>query len=184
MIADGPASPVATRQRRARSRRHSPRRWWRCARGAAPCGWRRSRSSRRGRPRAPAGCGRRAARRAGMGLACPRARAAAVERDAGPHQVEVIGAAPGRMPPELARLAGAGGSLARSSSKRCAALVHGMSGSSAQARWLITSVSVEGCQSSGAGGTAGRPPRRTCRAGSCRCRYARRGELRARARAQ
>ena len=45
------------------------------------------------------------------------------------------------MPPELDRLAGAGGSLARSTLKRsrCCTFM-GLSGSSAQARWLMTSV--------------------------------------------
>ena len=84
-------------------------------------------------------------RRKGIGAGA--ARLAAIERNAGAHEVVMIGR-PSRMPAELARLAGAFGNLARRASKifRCVSFF-GWSGSSAQARWLIISASSKAADS-------------------------------------
>ena len=129
---------------------------------------------RRGQRRAPAGSWRRAAPPSASGWACPRARARRRARcPAAPGRNDSAG--PRNVPPELARLAGAGGSLARSASKRWRwRSFMGSSGWSAQARWLMTSVGLEGGEQIAARPPAGRPRPRACRAGSCRCRCGRR----------
>ena len=141
---DRPAIPACRRRPTAsgRSRRHSPRQGRRCARDASACASRRSPPSRRQARRALAGCGP---------ASCDHRRKADCRRSGGPcrHRARCRD---GRGRNDRRARAGCRRSwrgsqapsaiCARRASKvfRCASFF-GCSGSSAQARWLITSAS-------------------------------------------
>ena len=111
-------------------------------------------------------------------------RVAAVQRDAGPHEIAAIARAPSSVPAELPIEVGAGGSRRRRRSKRasCSAF-SGCSGSSAHARCVMTKSSASVGEHILAHRERADVAGTQARAGSCRCRgAAARGRGRASAR--